>query len=127
MASHDGGIPDWIPIGISLLALAGTLGNYLLTLSRGRKRVHIQTSIGGRGAAKVRCRVTNTGYIRLQVQSVRIRATIDGRTGILLSLPNGETPRKLEQGESQVWEIDWERLLNSLEREKPQVRVTALV
>jgi len=58
---------------------------------------------------------------------VRIRATIDGRTGILLSLPNGETPRKLEQGESQVWEIDWERLLNSLEREKPQVRVTALV
>src|SRR5215213_4547274 len=74
MASHDGGIPDWIPIGISLLALAGTLGNYLLTLSRGRKRVHIQTSIGGRGAAKVRCRVTNTGYIGLQVQSVRIRA-----------------------------------------------------
>ena len=106
VASRNGGLPDWIPIGISLLALIGTLGNYLLTLSRGRKRLHIASDVGHN---TYWCRVTNTGYIGLQVEFVHIP-----QPGVLLRLPDGDTPRKLDQGESQVWEVELEYLLRSL-------------
>jgi hypothetical protein len=101
----------WIPIGISLLALVGTLGNYLLTLSRGRKHVRLRSfldvEIDNRGNLSgrevYRCTVTNTGYIGVQVDSVELRESVDSPLGIMLGLRQDEKPRKLDQGESQEW------------------------
>jgi hypothetical protein len=113
---------DWIPIGISLLALVGTLGNYLITLSRGRKHVHIMSWVhcthfaGQDRQATYYCRVTNTGYIGLQVNRVDVRIALVQRPHLVgfLHLPSGEKPKKLDQGESQEWGIALNVLLDGL-------------
>src|ERR687896_355534 len=94
----------WIPIGISLLALVGTLGNYVLTLSRGRKHLHIGWTLVdevGREPTYT-CQITNTGYIGLQVAMVSV--PWGANIIVEMDLQSGDPARKLDQGESQVWE-----------------------
>jgi hypothetical protein len=92
----------WIPIGISLLALVGTLGNYLLTLSRGRNHVQLKSSLVRSSlvveepAEIYRCLVTNTGYIGVEIDRVELRRSAESSLGIVLQLPRGEQPRKLD-------------------------------
>ncbi len=100
----------WLPIVISALALLGTLGNFGLLLWRGRKHVSIRSSIeldevdGKDGPPMYVCNVTNTGYIGVQIDRVELRpASGSGAAGIVLRLPQGEQPKKLDQGESQKW------------------------
>jgi hypothetical protein len=117
---------DWIPIGISLLALVGTLGNYLLTLSRGRKHVQIKswvndsTAVGG--TVTYRCRVTNTGYIGVQIESVSVTPR-SGGFSIGLRLQEGAEPRKLDQGESQEWETELDFLLEPFLKDPDMLQV----
>jgi len=114
----------WIPIGISLLALVGTLGNYLLTLSRGRKHVQLKSSLVVEEPAEIyRCLVTNTGYIGIEIDRVELRRSAESSLGIVLQLPRGEQPRKLDQGESQAWGIYLDELKERLQGETKVVAV----
>jgi len=101
------GWSTWLPIIISALALIGTLGNFTMVLWRGRRHVRIRTSQirkslligeGDTGGFVHRCTVTNTGYIGVQIQRVELRSSAEAKVGILLELPQGEQPRKLDQG-----------------------------
>jgi hypothetical protein len=119
----------WIPIGISLLALVATIGNYLLTLSRGRKHVQLKSSlvrsslIVEEPAEIYRCLVTNTGYIGVEIDRVELRRSAEGALGMVLQLPRDEQPRKLDQGESQAWGIYVDELKGSLQGETKVIAV----
>jgi hypothetical protein len=118
----------WISIGIALLALVGTLGNYLLTLSRGRKYVQLKSSLVRASltveepAEIYRCLVTNTRYIGVEIDRVELRWSAENSSNlvwptprkIVLQLSRDEQPRKLDQGESQEWGIYLDELKESL-------------
>ena len=119
----------WIPIGISLLALALTLGNYLLTVSRGRKHVQLKSSLVRSSldveepAEIYRCLVTNSGYIGVEINGVELRRSAESSLGIGLRLPRGEQRRKLDQGESQEWAIYLDELKEGLQGETKVIAV----
>jgi len=93
------------------LTLVGTLGNYLLTISRGRKYVQLKSSlvrsslIVEEPAEIYRCVVTNTGYIGVEIVGVELRRSAESSLGIVLQLATDEQSRKLDPGESQEWGI----------------------
>ncbi len=128
--------PAWIALVISSLALIGTLGNFLLTLWRGRRHIRIRSSqvedaiLIGAGEVvsfNYRCTVTNTGYIGLQIERVELRPAAGGNVGIELELAHGEQPRKLDQGEKQNWEKDVRELKRALQvAEKIEVIAVAV-
>jgi hypothetical protein len=118
---------DWIPIGISLLALVGTLGNFVLTLSRGRKHLHISWELMDQVDSRptYTCRITNTGYIGLQVAMVSVPWSANMFTE--MNLQSGDPSRKLDQGESQVWEIDLEGLVSLMDEEYRDPKEKAII
>lgn len=99
----------WAPIALSLLALLVSGWNTWIVLRRGKKRVRIRSSIrmeavGSSSSSPLYvCTVTNVGYIGLQVDRVELRSTAGAAMGVMLSLADGEEPRKLDQGEAQEW------------------------
>lgn len=100
-----------LALGVAVLSLLVSGLSYLTVLWRGKKRVQIRSSEEVDDPAKggpfyYRCLVTNVGYIGVQIDSVRLYPASGARgVGIPLALPKDERPRKLDQGESQVWGI----------------------
>lgn len=117
-AASDIAWSSWVSTAIAVLALIvaalslviSALG-YLTVLWRGKKRVRIRSSEAVEDLAKggpfyYRCLVTNVGYIGVQIDGVALYPAAGTRgVGIPLTLPRGEQPRKLDQGESQEWGI----------------------
>ena len=104
---------QWAPVialVLSALALVGTGVNTWIVLRRGRKRVRIRSSIrleeveeGVSAAPLYACKITNTGYIGLQIDRVKLRSTAGAAMGVMPALPEGEEPKKPDQGETQEW------------------------
>ena len=104
---------QWAPVialVLSVLALAGTGVNTWIVVRRGRKRVRIRSSIrleeveeGISAAPLYACKITNVGYIGLQIDRVELGSTAGAAMGVVLTLPEGEEPKKLDQGETQEW------------------------
>jgi hypothetical protein len=124
----------WIPIGISLLALVLTLGNYVLTIYRGKKHVQLKSSLVRSSLARsslaveepteiYRCLVTNTGYIGVEIDRVELRRSAESSSEIVSQLLRDEQPRKLDQGESQAWEIYLDELKERLQGETKVIAV----
>ena len=99
----------WLPIIISALALLGTLGNLTLLLWRGRAHLSIRSAQdihehpGLDRPLTYICRITNVGYVGVQIDRVKLRRVSDDMDLAVLGLRKDELPRKLDQGESQVW------------------------
>lgn len=51
------------------------------------------------------CTVTNIGMVGVTISSVMLEPAEGGSVGIMLWLPGGEQPRRLDLGESQTWSI----------------------
>jgi hypothetical protein len=124
----------WIPIGISVAALVFTIGNFLLILYRGRKRVRLKSSLVRSSLVRsslaveepteiYRCLVTNTGYIGVEIDRVELRRSAESSSEIVSQLLRDEQPRKLDQGESQAWEIYLGELKESLQGETKVIAV----
>lgn len=109
-----------VPIGISVMALVVSGLSYGTVLHRGRKRVQIRTSVVAKKfnpyVFYYRCQVTNVGYIGVQIHAVSLVPPKGSRgVAIRLKLPKSEQPRKLDQGESQEWEMLLEELQEMLQ------------
>jgi hypothetical protein len=102
--------PDWLtPIVATLALMLGTV-NIGITLWRGTRRVQmkmIETLKESDEGTFVyyRCQVTNTGCIGIQIDKVDLYPAGGENAAISLRLRSDEKPRKLDQGETQDWEI----------------------
>ncbi len=109
LAVQASNLTGWIAIVISIFALTGTLGNFVLALWQRRKHVRIRSSEvtesveDGPGPSVYLCKVTNTGSIGVQIERVELRSSRGANVGIVLKLAKDEQPKKLDQGESQEW------------------------
>ena len=103
--------PVWLTPLIASLALILGTANIAITLWRGTRRGQmklIETLKEGEEGIFVyyRCQVTNTGCVGIQVDKVDLYPANGEDVGISsLRLRSGEKPRKLDQGETQDWEI----------------------
>jgi hypothetical protein len=70
-----------------------------------------------------RCLVTNIGYIGVEIDRVELRRSAESPSGILLHLPRDEQPRKLDQGESQAWEMSLDVLKEGFQGETKVIAV----
>lgn len=102
--------PAWLTPIVSTLALTLGIANIVITLWRGARRVQmrmIETLKESDDGIFVyyRCQVTNTGCIGIQINSVDLYPAGGENVVIPLRLRSDEKPRKLDQGETQDWEV----------------------
>src|SRR3712207_4903030 len=103
--------PVWLTPLIASLALILGTANIAITLWRGTRRVRMKLIETLKECDEgifvyYRCQVTNTGCVRIQVDKVDLYPANGEDVGISsLRLRSGEKPRKLDQGETQDWEI----------------------
>ncbi len=103
--------PVWLTPLIASLALILGTANIAITLWRGTRRVQMKLIETLKECDEgifvyYRCQVTNTGCVGIQIDKVDLYPANGEDVGISsLRLRSGEKPRKLDQGETQDWEI----------------------
>jgi hypothetical protein len=102
--------PAWLTPIVSTLALILGIANIVITLWRSARRVQmrmIETLKQSDEGVFVyyRCQVTNTGHTGIQLDKVELYPASEDNIAVPLRLRSGEKPRKLDQGETQDWEI----------------------
>lgn len=102
--------PAWLTPVVSTLALMLGIVNILITLWRAARRVQIRMIETLKQSAEgifvyYRCQITNTGHVGIQIDKVDLYLADEGNVAVPLRLRTGEKPRKLDQGETQDWEI----------------------
>jgi hypothetical protein len=103
--------PAWLTPIIATLALIIGAANIAITLWRGTRRVQMKMIETLKECDEgifvyYRCQVTNTGCVGIQIDKVDLYPA-DGENVCISSLRlcSGEKPRKLDQDETQDWEI----------------------
>lgn len=102
--------PDWLTPIVATLALMLGAASFGITLWRGTRRVQIKMIETLKESDEgifvyYRCRVTNVGCIGIQVDKVDLYPAGGETVPISLRPRSDEKPRKLDQGETQDWEI----------------------
>jgi hypothetical protein len=102
--------PDWLTPIVATLALMLGTANIGITLWRGTRRVQVKMIETLKESDEgifvyYRCQITNAGCIGIQIDSVDLYPAGGENVPISLRLRSGEKPRKLDQGETQDWEI----------------------
>jgi hypothetical protein len=102
--------PDWLTPIVAMSALMLGAANIGITLWRGTRRVQMKMieilKESDEGIfVYYRCQVTNIGCVGIQIDKVDLYPAGGELVAISLRLRSGDKPRKLDQGETQDWEI----------------------
>lgn len=115
-------IPDWITALVALAALLLSIYNTYRQWRDRKPRVEMSAywihpedapmatrsthnPVAPPGKASYRCEITNVGMAGVKIRQVSVWPQAPPGKPLPLRLPEGEEPRKLDNGDSQTWSI----------------------